>query len=625
VWLEGDEAASHGQGSALPGLRGAYRDAQCGDKREVDGGGMSENVPIELNPGQQQAVDSKATRIIVMASPGSGKTRTLSSRIAHLVEGGVSPYQICGLTFTNKAASQLKSQVEGMIGRVPARKLFLGTFHSYCYRLLRSFGAEIGLRPDFTIYDENMSQDLLEECRKKAGCKLSLSRVTKLMEEYGSYGHILAEEKFPTVLNEYRLTLRQHNAMDFNSLLSEAKRLLEKELIQKAYQGKYPHFLIDEAQDISQIQHEIIELINPENLFMCGDIDQSIYEWRGAHPEILHKEASLYGGRGNESHHVIKLETCYRCPVPVAEAANQLIQNNDIRFEKSIAPVNTGPNIVSWPFDNAVEMNTHVARYIEGQVAMNFSEQKEFFVLARTNWQLFGAARALAESTNLSYQLLDRKKKLFSNLAVKAIIHALEIIKNPSNDYAAEHCIFAEIFSSKELIQHHKRLALIENTDLSDFVFAASGMGGMIEADEDVFEVVYGLNSLLGISEYYEKKSLKSQSAAVWEFISYLYEWRGLSDSASIDSFLRFYWGRHAQDDLNLDQESVKIMTVHGAKGLEAPYVFLVGADADTFPNKRSRLEEERRLFYVGMTRAIKELTICWAGEPSRFIKEAGL
>lgn len=571
---------------------------------------------MKLTDSQLQAINTESRRVAVVACPGSGKTTVLSKRILNLIKKGVSPKSILALTFTNKAAEELRDRFGNGL---KSRKVLASTFHGFALRILRDFGPNVGIPSRFTIYDEQDRADIMQDICKETGRKCSKKALDKEYRNFRVKG-IFSDMEIAPVIEEYLRRLRSQVAMDFDTMMVEASTVLAVfPAAAQFYHDLYEHILVDEAQDTDFLQHQLISSINPQNLYHVADIDQCIYEWRNAVPAIL------LGEIRDPGFEVIRLEETHRCTGEVAVIANRVINNNINRFEKEIKAYRSGEPVsfISFP-DRRIE-GEWIWKYAQNLIAGDSKvPPEEIFVLARTNRQVRYLSYIYHNTSSRAFKIDDISKysEMWNSSSVRTMVNSIKLVANNKNQYVAENSVFASKADtpgliSKALFNETSLLAEMQLVDnwLDEFILKTM-------TSDDVFTIA---NSL---AHYYcsrlQAKGLTSQAREVWDFVNYLFDWRATRESTSVDSFLDWYAARTLQDNLELDDSSVKLMTIHAAKGLEAKYVILAGVNKDVFPSRRSEIEEERRLFYVAVTRASEKLSVCYEEDnPSVFIEEA--
>ena len=630
-----------------------------------------------LNKPQKEAVFHTEGPLLILAGAGSGKTRVLTHRIAYLIEEkGVNPWNILAITFTNKAAEEMRQRVDSLVG-IGAESIWASTFHSMCVRILRRYIDRLGYDNRFTIYDTDDQKTLMKEvCRKtdidtkrfKERMLLSVISSAKnemiLPEEFElNAGGDFVQLKIAKVYKEYEAQMRANNALDFDDLLVKTVQLLETQPdVRENYQERFRYIMVDEYQDTNTVQFRLVSLLAGKyrNLCVVGDDDQSIYKFRGANiRNILDFEKEFSDAK------VIKLEQNYRSVGNVLEVANSVIRNNKGRKEKTLWTDNEkGEKIRLRQFDTAYDEAQFIAEDIKDETAQgaNYSDHA---VLYRTNAQ----SRLLEEkfvAMNIPYKIVGGIN-FYSRREIKDVLSYLKTIDNGKDDLAVRRIInvskrgiglttinriqesaaargigFYDALSAPDLIPGIGRsaskldsfAALIEYfkgrseesgvTDLLTEVIEKTGYTESLEADdpEELEARVQNIDELVSKAAVYEEScSDRGERPTLSGFLE------EVALVADIDSVAE-------------DRDYVILMTLHSAKGLEFPHVYLAGMEDGLFPSYMSisgddpeELEEERRLCYVGVTRAEEKLTLTCArmrlvrGERqynsmSRFIKE---
>lgn len=630
-----------------------------------------------LNKPQKEAVFHTEGPLLILAGAGSGKTRVLTHRIAYLIEEkGVNPWNILAITFTNKAAEEMRQRVDSLVG-IGAESIWVSTFHSMCVRILRRYIDRLGYDNRFTIYDTDDQKTLMKEvCRKtdidtkrfKERMLLSVISSAKnemiLPEEFElNAGGDFVQLKIAKVYKEYEAQMRANNALDFDDLLVKTVQLLETQPdVRENYQERFRYIMVDEYQDTNTVQFRLVSLLAGKyrNLCVVGDDDQSIYKFRGANiRNILDFEKEFSDAK------VIKLEQNYRSVGNVLEVANSVIRNNKGRKEKTLWTDNEkGEKIRLRQFDTAYDEAQFIAEDIKDETAQgaNYSDHA---VLYRTNAQ----SRLLEEkfvAMNIPYKTVGGIN-FYSRREIKDVLSYLKTIDNGKDDLAVRRIInvpkrgiglttinriqesaaargigFYDALSAPDLIPGIGRsaskldsfAALIEYfkgrseesgvTDLLTEVIEKTGYTESLEADdpEELEARVQNIDELVSKAAVYEEScSDRGERPTLSGFLE------EVALVADIDSVAE-------------DRDYVILMTLHSAKGLEFPHVYLAGMEDGLFPSYMSisgddpeELEEERRLCYVGVTRAEEKLTLTCArmrlvrGERqynsmSRFIKE---
>ena len=632
-----------------------------------------------LNKEQKEAVFCTEGPLLILAGAGSGKTRVLTFRMAHLIENGVSPYQILAITFTNKAAGEMRERINDMVG-MGAESIWVSTFHSTCVRILRRYIDRLGYSTNFTIYDADDQKTLMKDICKRLEIdtkiykeKMFLGAISSAKDELidpvefenraaGDYN----KRRQAQVYREYQMELKKNNALDFDDLIFKTVELfrLDKEVLM-SYQERFRYIMVDEYQDTNTAQFELIRLLamKYKNLCVVGDDDQSIYKFRGANIyNILNFEKHFPDAK------VIKLEQNYRSTQNILDAANAVIANNVGRKDKALWTDNgAGDKIDFEQLDTGYEEADYVARNIAAGVRKGAYHYKDYAVLYRTNAQsrLFEERFLLA---NIPYKIVGGVN-FYSRKEVKDILAYLKTIDNGQDDLAV-----------RRIINIPKRgigaatigkvQAFADNNDL-DFYMALEhaqmvpGIGKAYAKISPFVEFIEGLREkakTLPVEELIEEiieetgyvreleaendEEAEARIQNIDELISKAAAYTDAAEEPSLSGFLEEVALVADIDSLDNDTDYVVLMTLHSAKGLEFPNVFLVGMEDGLFPSYmsitsdeispngvNSEIEEERRLAYVGITRAKEHLTITSArmrmirGETqynkvSRFVKE---
>ena len=631
----------------------------------------------KLNEPQREAVYHTDGPLLILAGAGSGKTRVLTHRIAYLIgERGVNAWNILAITFTNKAAEEMRQRVDNLVG-FGAESVWVSTFHSACVRILRRFIDRLGYENHFTIYDTDDQKTLIKEVCRKVDVDTKVFKERSLLSAISSAknemilpdefelnaGGDFAKMKIAKVYREYEAQMKANNALDFDDLLVKTVQLLQTQPdVLESYQERFRYIMVDEYQDTNTVQFQLVSLLagKYKNLCVVGDDDQSIYKFRGANiRNILDFEHEFPDAK------VIKLEQNYRSTGNILNAANSVIANNRGRKEKSLWTENgEGELIRLRQFDTAFDEADFIGEDIKSAVRQGGS-YNDSAVLYRTNAQ----SRLLEEkfiAMNIPYKIVGGVN-FYARREIKDLLAYLKTIDNGRDDVAVRRIInvpkrgiglttinriqesatergigFYEALLAPELIAGVGRSA----TKLDSFAALIEYFKTLAEEMNitDLLQEVIEKTGYIESLENEDKEEAKTRKENIDELISkaatYEESCQDKDEKATLSGFLEEVALVADIDSLDEDQEHVVLMTLHSAKGLEFPRVYLAGMEDGLFPGymsinagDREELEEERRLCYVGITRAEQELTLTSArrrmvhGETqynpmSRFVKE---
>ncbi|HEY8401921.1 MAG TPA: UvrD-helicase domain-containing protein [Cytophagaceae bacterium] len=630
-----------------------------------------------LNEPQQEAVLCTEGPVMILAGAGSGKTRVLTYRIAHLIEKGVDPYNILALTFTNKAAREMRSRIEKVVGS-NARNLWMGTFHSIFARILRAEAEKLGYPNNFVIYDTEDSKRLIKDIVKENYLddkiykpSTVLNRISsaknKLIsaDQYLNNVNIQADDaaalrpEIGKLYKIYQTRLFKSGAMDFDDLLFNTNLLLKDPAVLNKYQDKFHYIMVDEYQDTNYSQYLITKRLAARNQNICvvGDDAQSIYGFRGADiSNILNFEKDY------PDLNVFKLEQNYRSTKNIVQAANSIINKNTAQFKKNVWTANEqGALIEVLKAGSDNEEGVLVATSIFEEKMHNHLKNSDFAILYRTNSQ----SRALEEALrrrNIPYRIFGGLS-FYQRKEIKDIIAYLRFTLNPNDEQSfrriinypkrgigdttvAKLVVFADeqgvslwdVLCNIKQVMSGRSVAPIE-----DFVTQIKSFQ-LITESSDAFEAASKIAQQSGLlKELYEDKTVEglNRFENVQELLNAIKEFVDNPENPdkSLGAFLQeISLLTDADTDKDKDEDKVTLMTIHASKGLEFKHVYIVGLEEELFPSQmmlqsRADLEEERRLFYVAVTRAEKKLTLSFAMtryrfgrlkecEPSRFLME---
>lgn len=602
------------------------------------------NIYQNLNDKQQEAVFYTKGPLLILAGAGSGKTRVLMHRIAYLIENGVNPFNIMAITFTNKAAASMRERLVEVVGEVDASQVWAATFHSSCVRILRRFIDRLGYDNDFGIYDGDDQRTLIKKVIKNlnlsdrmykprdilnfiSSCKNELKTPLQAINEAID----IKETNLAKAYKEYQEELKKNNSLDFDDLILKTIDLFEKEpKVLEYYQERFIYIMVDEYQDTNTAQFRLIELLARKyrNLCVVGDDDQSIYKFRGANiSNILDFEQVFKEAK------VLRLEQNYRSRGNILMAANEVIKNNKGRKGKTLwTNKESGEKIRLWQFNSANEEADAIIKDIRDNAGSKFNS---YAVLYRTNAQ----SRLLEErcvSLNIPYQLVGGVN-FYQRKEIKDIIGYLKTIYSGKDDIAFDRIInVPKRGIGQASITRLTAFASEHNISL----YEASGLSYQVESIKRASE-----KFITFYKEIQKCKRLVESGISVAELIEYILDKLGYKDYVLLDGEIegqtrldnieelinkaRDYKGKSLGEFLeeialisDLDRmeeqsERVTLMTLHAAKGLEFPYVYISGMEEGLFPSEmtissfsREEMEEERRLCYVGITRAMIRLTL---------------
>ena len=611
-----------------------------------------------LNPMQREAVFTTEGPLLVLAGAGSGKTRALTHRVAYLIEEkGVKPWNILAITFTNKAAGEMRDRVNSLV-EYGADSVWVSTFHSLCVRILRRFIENIGYTTDFSIYDSDDTKTLMKQIFK------DLEVNTKVLKERGVLGVIssaknemISPEEFmlsakaegdsrlkriAELYMEYQKRLKKNNALDFDDLLVKTVELFQsKQEVLEYYQDRFRYIMVDEYQDTNTVQFKLVSLLAAKyrNICVVGDDDQSIYRFRGANiRNILSFEETFPGAK------VIKLEQNYRSTKMILDSANEVIRNNTGRKDKTLWTENeVGERPVFREFSSSFEE----AEWIVRDIVKRGGPWKDYAILYRTNAQ----SRIFEEKCvayNLPYRLVGGVN-FYQRKEIKDVLCYLKTIANGRDDLAVQRIINVPKRGIGAMSVARVNMFAMEN-DMSFYealerVQAVPGIGKaalkigvftdqisefrkMLKEETPIKDVIEAILDKTGYrDELKEEGEVEAESRMenIEELINKAVSYWESAEEPSLSAFLEEVALVADIDSMDESEDRIILMTLHSAKGLEFPYVYLAGMEDGLFPSGMSlmegpeALEEERRLCYVGITRAEKRLTLTAA--KSRMVK----
>ncbi len=627
----------------------------------------------ELNDRQLEAVKHTQGPLLILAGAGSGKTKVLTTRISYLIEHGVSPYNILAITFTNKAADEMRQRVDDAVG-LDAQQIWVSTFHSTCARILRRFIDRIGYQNNFTIYDADDQKTLIKSICKKLNIDTKITKERIFLSAISSAKNMLIAfeefardnmgdfvgEKKAAVYREYESALKSNNALDFDDLIVKCVMLLKTDKeVRDYYQNRFQYVLVDEYQDTNGAQFELVRLLagGSNNLCVVGDDDQSIYKFRGANIENILSFEKHYPDA-----HVVRLEQNYRSTQNILDAANSVIKNNYGRKSKTLWTENEKGDKINF---NQYETGEEEAYNIAKDILLNVKEGNATYgqcaVLYRTNAQsrLF-EERFMKEG--IPYKLIGGVN-FYARKEVKDLLCYLKTIDNALDDLAILRIInvprrgigatsiakvqrFADDngYGLYEALSRFNEIPSLGRTasKIESFVLFIQAMRVKMQymSVKEIIEEIIEITGYVRELEADGSDEALARIENVDELISTVATYEEESDEPTLSGFLEQVSLVADIDDLDEDEDHVVLMTLHSAKGLEFENVYMVGLEDGLFPSfmcitsdDSSEIEEERRLMYVGITRAMKRLSISAArvrmlrGEMnynrvSRFVKE---
>lgn len=633
---------------------------------------MTVDCTYGLNPQQAEAVINTEGPMLIMAGAGSGKTKVLTCRVANLLQKGVRPYRILAITFTNKAAAEMRERVNNMSGPA-AKDVWLFTFHAFCARFLRMEIDKLpGYGGNFAIYDTADSQNLIKQILKEmnlddkrfqpSGILSRISNAKNALQDAAAFARQAGdfyEQKVADIYSRYEQKLQLNNALDFDDLLMLSIKLLqENQEVREKYQDRFDYLLVDEYQDTNHAQYLLTKFLAAKHRNICvvGDADQSIYGWRGADIQnILDFEKDYPDAK------VIKLEQNYRSTQIILDAANAVIENNTGRKPKNLWTENkSGADII---YFQAVDERDEARFVIEQLQNLQRTENKklgDMAILYRTNTQSRIFEEMLIKS-GISYNMVGGLK-FYERKEIKDIIAYLRVIFNPADSLSLLRIINVPKRGIGDAsLAKIQAYAAANNVSLFEAVSNAAAIDGLssrfVSKLDDLAGIIFELMNLAGeapvedlidrvlrdtgyLEELENERTPQAQSRIdnLHELISVAQEFAASEEENNLENFLAHVALVSDIDDTELGEDAITLMTLHSSKGLEFPVVFLVGMEEGLFPHARTlmdetEIEEERRLCYVGITRAKEKLflsstkmrtiygnTVTYP--PSRFLQE---
>ena len=624
-----------------------------------------------LNDKQYEAVTNTEGPCLVIAGAGSGKTKVLTHKIAYLMqEKRILPWNILAITFTNKAANEMKERIEMLVGEA-AKEMWVGTFHSICVRILRKFIDRIGFDSSFIIFDTTDQRTMVKQILKELEYDEKIFSDRSVISEISNAKNEMLEpeeylvraqgefrkEKIAEVYKIYQRKLKENNAIDFDDIINYTiKILMENEDVLQYYSDKFKYILVDEYQDTNKSQFTLVTMLASKhgNITAVGDNDQGIYSFRGADiSNILNFEKDFPGTK------IIKLEQNYRCTGNILNVANAVIKNNEVKYDKKLWTENEKGELPKvFTADNEYDEGRYIVEQIEHLRREEQLKYSDFAVLYRMNTQ----SRAIEEILRreaIPYKIIGGLK-FYERKEIKDTISYLRLIQNPSDNLSLNRIINEPKRGiGKTSLDNIASIAEQANTSMYEIIKNAEQYGlnrvysnsrefvnfiENIRAQKDEMSISELIKKILKDSGYMaaleneKTQEAENRIANLEEFLNVAIEFEEESAENGLSDFLEGITLSSDLDNMEETEESVTLMTLHSAKGLEFPVVFLVGMEEGVFPGYKSiveqkELEEERRLCYVGVTRAKEKLYLTNSKQrttfgstthnpPSRFLQE---
>ncbi len=642
-----------------------------------------QNLLENLNKEQVEAVKTTKGPLLILAGAGSGKTKVLTTRIAYMIQNGVRPRNILAVTFTNKAAKEMKERIGKIIGEDTVKYMWVGTFHGICGRILREnidkYNTTTGknLDKNFTIYDDSDTNQIITRAIKKLNLddkvyqtklvKSVISNAKNKMQDattFATFARDFKSQKIASVYEEYEKTLNANNAIDFDDMLMLTVKLLEQnEEVRQQYYDRFQHIMVDEYQDTNLAQYKLVNMLYtnlkseiPESRSLCvvGDVDQSIYSWRGADFTIIMNFQKDY-----KNTKLIKLEQNYRSTAHILNAANSVIENNDERLDKVLySNKGEGEKLSYYIADDEADEANYIVSNIRRTAGGNYNK---FAILYRTNNQ----SRALEEAcmaTGLPYRIYGGTK-FYDRAEVKTVLCYLKLINNTNDSQSLRRVINIPKrgigdttmqnltkFANERDISLYEAIKICEQSELNSKTQSKlKDFANLIlkfQQAKDSYTLKEFVTLVIEKSGYLAELQAKAATDPEFqddinnlqELVNVAEEFVPEEEDNILGEFLQQVALVSDLDSMDEETNNITMMTLHAAKGLEFPVVFIAGMDEGIFPSQRtlqvpSEVEEERRLMYVGITRAEEKLYLVSAkrrqtwGEyryynPSRFIEE---
>lgn len=599
-----------------------------------------------LNNKQYEAVTTTEGPCLVIAGAGSGKTKVLTHKIAYLIqEKGAKPWDILAITFTNKAANEMKERIANLVGEI-AKDIWMGTFHSICVRILRRFIDRIGFETSFIIFDTSDQKTLVKNCLKDLSIDDKLFNERAVMSEISNAKNEMLtpaeyqakamgdfrKEKIATVYELYQKRLKENNAIDFDDIINYTIKILEEnDDVREYYCNKFKYVLVDEYQDTNKAQFTLVTILASayKNITVVGDNDQGIYSFRGADiSNILNFEKDFPGTK------IIKLEQNYRCTGNILKAANAVIKNNEVKYKKALWTENEEGNLPRvYQAQNEYDEGSYIVEQIEHLKREEYYKYSDFAILYRMNTQS-RAIEDILRRENIPYKIIGGLK-FYERKEIKDTIAYLRLIQNQNDNLSLRRIInepkrgIGKTSLDKiELLSNETGLSMYEIIKRADefglnrvFLNSREFVNTIEELKNKKEELPISELIKLTLKKSGYTKALEEENTIeaenrienLDEFLTVAIEFEEEEAENGLSQFLEGITLSSDIDNLEEGEDYVTLMTLHSAKGLEYPVVFLVGMEEGIFPGYKSisepkELEEERRLCYVGITRAKENL-----------------
>lgn len=605
-----------------------------------------------LNENQFKAVTSNSKYVLCIAGAGTGKTTVLTNHVAYLNYNRISCNNILCLTFTRLAGNEMKQRIIKLIGEKEGKKLFCNTFHSFCCKVLKEYGYKIGYKGEFTIYDEEDRSSIMSNIIDDLFLKTTKDKVLKCLNENLNTNDYPEFSEAIQCVQEYKYRLKANNAVDLDMLLKDTVWLLKHYPdVQQYYHNQYQYLLIDEFQDTNDKLMDLINIINPDRqLFVVGDDAQTIYEWNGAEIKYITNFEHEHPGCD-----VIYLRENYRSTIPIIHAANDLIGYNSNQLKKDLITDIPGAKVEYLEATTQEnEVNLIISKILElGEPLKNYA------ILSRTNKQLDIFIESFRKF-NIKYNLISNKNDVLKKHDIKLIMSYIDAALNNKDNNTIKKIInfpvplltaldlsnyeikaIEEERSLYETLKKYSRDSSLE-LKINKFIKVLQDIENEYQTNADSLHIFKYVVQKLDLIFIYKKQDRTNKVEDIMDTSEKIKMWmqrqEELGESSDMSEFLKWIKIRNIQDKIEERKDGIKLMTVHAAKGLEFPVVFLIGMNEGIFPSKLNQdIDAERRLAYVAITRAKKQLfvtrakeTVIWGNKiaeckPSRFIKEMNI